>query len=1120
MGHSLYSEPTLFAGQSQPPSGQTRRRDPSAVALAHLLTHDYPTYPLHDQWTESRRYVGLPFLAIQATIRALKGATAQWMRPRRRKPGVVRKAMPSPGSQASDEKWVPWEDHPFARLLERPGGRGSRNTFKTLVSQIVLQHQLFGRALVWGNRGKGTDKPVQLIVLPTVLCQQVPRSETYPGGAWRVMPAYTATGMGAVLPYGVTAGAVIDARDVYQFQMDHPVYRWSPYSILQGMRTPGDLLEFFDRAAWSQLTNAARPSGVVAVEGADTEHLQGIIDEFQRRHGGPENLGRLLGLGTPPGSSKPPQFTPWPNAEPEFYEQGHKRYADQMVAAFGQSAGLIGLGEVGGYAALYADIKKNRLLFLQPYADDIADFLTLGPGADWDDRGRVQIDLPKIDDPDLLNKKIDQCAVHSLGSTDEVRAMLGMGPVEHGELPPKVREALLMRQVQPQGQQGGPGGQPDGAPGGQPGADAGADNPLAAAMAGQGGGQDAGQPGDQSGDPTQDLVAREAMRLLGAGGEDGEDEESADGAVAKGFTGDITDKRGHRRYYVDGKQVAGGGKRPVDPEKKRQAWAGFEADARSALKRDLADMPAADAPARPAAGPAPPAAPGSSPGKPGAPAPGPGWQDHGGRRVKLSAARYGDYTGRTADGREYVGGRLVEEERPAGGGSSLGDRARGAWERVKAAFGRGGAGRAAAARVAEHAAATPAAREALSRVEQWADAQAARHAPAVAKNLGVSPDHAQKLLAAAIRALVREAGKPGVRSVTGSIRGKDAAGNTVVAQRLTVRRKPAAGGPAPRSGAPSLPRPANPAGAGSLPGGQPRAKAFGPHDALTAADPAPFGYCPECREPGVYAERDGDAVTCAGGHEYGRDEAKYASTQIDLTGEARRRVRALQARIDPDDLADDGIEEDVHITCCFGLHCRSAVPVAEAVRDFGPVRMRLGGVNAFRGGAYDVLYVAVDSPDLHRLHDRLCELPHTKTHDRYTPHATICYLKPGTADKYLAALPPADSSFVARTLVFSDAGHGKTRVRLAPRWGVAKGAGGDLGGYLDGLVAKACGPGSGAMSTLVGSSAGFLVRPGGVKGKRKGRRRRPRLAGYLKGLVGEAVGKAFAPVKPPAPGGR
>ena len=285
-------------------------------------------------------------------------------------------------------------------------------------------------------------------------------------------------------------------------------------------------------------------------------------------------------------------------------------------------------------------------------------------------------------------------------------------------------------------------------------------------------------------------------------------------------------------------------------------------------------------------------------------------------------------------------------------------------------------------------------------------------------------------------------------------------------------------GKGPTAGAP--PRPENPEGEGTKPptGQRPTTKAV-PQD-RELADPAPYGFCPECRTPGVMAERriNGNAH-CANGHAYPRKLAKYASTQIELTGAAARKLRAFARAIPDADLGEDGREDDPHVTARYGLHATGPEPVASAVAGFGPVRYRLGRLAAFRGAEtgkdYDVIFAEVDSPDLHRLHAALGDVPHTDTWPTYKPHATVAYVKAGLADKYLAKFGAVDADGETDALTFSTADRTHTTIPLSAAIGKA-------------------------MSSLVDSAGGALIAPATVAvGRKLGRRKSKRLLRRMTG---------------------
>jgi len=211
-------------------------------------------------------------------------------------------------------------------------------------------------------------------------------------------------------------------------------------------------------------------------------------------------------------------------------------------------------------------------------------------------------------------------------------------------------------------------------------------------------------------------------------------------------------------------------------------------------------------------------------------------------------------------------------------------------------------------------------------------------------------------------------------------------------------------------------------------------------------DMAPYGYCPECFSVGCFPQQDG-AILCFQGHRFDKDDAEYASTQIDLTGGIRERLAEFSAQIADGDLIEDGRETDFHITAKFGLHYSDATMVSAIVADFGPVHYYVSDFAAFQNDEYDVLYARVESDDLYRLNAKLSELCCTTTHPTYTPHATVAYLNPGLADKYIRRFGGISLRGTADTLTFSSPSREETKIPLGgtPLGSVAKGMKDDSG---------------------------------------------------------------------------
>lgn len=166
---------------------------------------------------------------------------------------------------------------------------------------------------------------------------------------------------------------------------------------------------------------------------------------------------------------------------------------------------------------------------------------------------------------------------------------------------------------------------------------------------------------------------------------------------------------------------------------------------------------------------------------------------------------------------------------------------------------------------------------------------------------------------------------------------------------------------------------------------------------------------------------------------------EFSSTQVDLAHGDADAVRAAAAKIPDADLADDGREEQPHITVKFGLHTNDAADVRRVLADEPPITVTLGKTSIFPakdGGDYDVVKVDVDSPDLHRLNAKIAgALEHTDTHPEYKPHVTLAYVKPGLGKKYVGRDDLAGRTLTFKAITFS----GKDRQLVSvPLGGSAK----------------------------------------------------------------------------------
>lgn len=164
-------------------------------------------------------------------------------------------------------------------------------------------------------------------------------------------------------------------------------------------------------------------------------------------------------------------------------------------------------------------------------------------------------------------------------------------------------------------------------------------------------------------------------------------------------------------------------------------------------------------------------------------------------------------------------------------------------------------------------------------------------------------------------------------------------------------------------------------------------------------------------------------------------ERKYSSTEVVIPKRIGGKLLEFGRKIPDAELAIDGREDKPHVTVKYGVLAQDPDGVREAIADFvGPIKVTLGKTKAFKSKDHDVLYAEVKSPDLKRLNAIISNrVEVVDTHPRYKPHATIAYLKPGEADKYVDDDTLEGQTFDASVVVFSPAEGDRTDLPLGLR---------------------------------------------------------------------------------------
>lgn len=125
-----------------------------------------------------------------------------------------------------------------------------------------------------------------------------------------------------------------------------------------------------------------------------------------------------------------------------------------------------------------------------------------------------------------------------------------------------------------------------------------------------------------------------------------------------------------------------------------------------------------------------------------------------------------------------------------------------------------------------------------------------------------------------------------------------------------------------------------------------------------------------------------------------------------------------------------GRQEDIHVTCLYGLHTNDVRKINPIIEKFKPFRIKFGKISKFTNDDYDVIKISIESNILRDINRKLKKLPYTSTHAIYQPHCTIAYVETNSCDHLLGKCAFCGLNPLIKNLKFSPSYGNQTIIAL------------------------------------------------------------------------------------------
>lgn len=355
-----------------------------------------------DRWEQTRHFVGIAYVAIHRICTQLQQSEFQVYKRDAGHQDGKRPITPDDPPEGGRKFVRPYD---LVKLLEKPN---NQDYFGKLMYRWGQQKYLTGSALTWMVPNL-FGVPTEIYCIPTAIAIPQPAvNPDFPDGFYRIQPVYPYGPFSSYPTPSSAVGAPIPSQWMLRFSFPHPLLRYDGYSPLSGMRLTLDVIESIYRSRWYSMKRSINPSAVLNFDEMDgamplpEEEIERIRAEFEASHQGPENVGQLF-VSTPGA-----RIEPWGGSPKDMdYASGWEQETAFALAGFGITKPAAGMIEDASYATLFATLKQLYMLTLKPDIDDIAAELTRHLAPYFGDDLIVEIRMPRIDDHDIRNAKIN-----------------------------------------------------------------------------------------------------------------------------------------------------------------------------------------------------------------------------------------------------------------------------------------------------------------------------------------------------------------------------------------------------------------------------------------------------------------------------------------------------------------------------------------------------------------------------------------------------------------------------------------------------------------------------------------------------------------------------------------